>query len=67
MDAVHDADAEGHERLGEVNDFFTLCGDGEACDCQVSFLQHRGQVVTHHVNAESKTCAHRRVLHSCGV
>lgn len=38
VDAVHDADAEGHERLGEVNDFFTLCSDGEASDCQVSFL-----------------------------
>ena len=38
VDAVHDADAEGHEGLWEVNDLFTLCCDGEACNRQVSFL-----------------------------
>lgn len=38
VDAVHDADAEGHEGLGEVDYLFALCRDGEACDCQVSFL-----------------------------
>lgn len=39
VDAVHDADTKGHERLGEVNHLFTLCCDGQACDCQVCFLQ----------------------------
>lgn len=39
VDPVHDTDAEGHEGFGEVDDLFTLCCDGEACDCQVSFLK----------------------------
>lgn len=42
VDTVHDADAEGHEGLGEVNDLFTLCCDGEPRHRQVSFLKHRG-------------------------
>lgn len=50
MDAVHDADAEGHEWLGEVNDLFTLCCDGEAGHGEVSFLQHG--------NTESETMTH---------
>lgn len=33
VDPVHDADAEGHEGLGEVNDLFSLCCDSEACNC----------------------------------
>lgn len=49
VDTVHDADAEGHEGLGEVDDLFTLCCDSEARNCQVSFLKHRGRVESHHV------------------
>ena len=33
VDAVHDADAQGHVGLGEVNDLLTLCCDGEASHC----------------------------------
>lgn len=63
MDAIHDADAEGHERLGEVNNFFTLCCDGEASDCQVGFLKHRGRVQAHHVNTQSETYTERHSEH----
>lgn len=41
VDAVHDADAEGHEGLGEVYDLFPLCCDGQARDRQVGFLKQR--------------------------
>ncbi len=54
VDAVHDADAEGHEGLGEVDDLFTLCCDGEAGDCQVGFLKHRRRVESRNVKTHSK-------------
>lgn len=47
VDAVHDADAEGHEGFREVNDLLTLCGDGEARDCEVRFLKRRGHIHTY--------------------
>lgn len=33
VDAVHDADSQGHVGFGEVNDLLTLCCDGEAGHC----------------------------------
>lgn len=39
VDTVHDADSQGHERLGEVNHLLALCCDGESGHCQVSFLK----------------------------
>ena len=36
---VHDADAQGHERLGEVDHLLSLGGYGQPCHSQVSFLE----------------------------
>lgn len=38
MHSVEDADPQGHEGLGEVNDFLPLRGDGEGCHSQVCLL-----------------------------
>lgn len=36
--AIQNADAHAHERLGEVDEFFTYISDGERSDCQVCSL-----------------------------
>lgn len=45
VDAVHDADTQSHERLGEVNHLLALRCDGEAGHCQVSFLKEEADHV----------------------
>lgn len=41
MHPVQDADAQGHEGLGEVNDLLPLSGDGQPCHGQVGFLRRK--------------------------
>lgn len=42
--SVEDADPQGHEGLGEVDDFLPLSGDGEGCHSQVCLLLEGKQV-----------------------
>lgn len=44
MHSVEDADPQGHEGLGEVDDFLPLCGDGEGCHSQVCLLLEGKQI-----------------------
>ena len=43
VDTVHDADAQGHEGLGEVDYFFPLRRDGQTGHGQVGFLQSQAE------------------------
>lgn len=61
VDAVHDADAQGHVGFGEVDDLLTLRGDGEAGHGQVSFLNHREQT---RQDAETHSHTFSRAEHS---
>ena len=52
----HDANAEAHERLAEVNDALASWGDCQRSDCQVRFLSDDNH------NDDSHTC----ITHSDG-
>ena len=43
VDTVHDADAQGHEGLGEVDDLFPLRRDGQTGHGQVGFLHSHAE------------------------